>query len=172
MGVYRLDGTLMKIDPEQFKKVKEDAKKYYSGVHKVHCPYLKEDIHFNNEGFEHLLTTSWNRGRSTADQYTRLRLLPKAVEVIQYSHLLQEYNKTGLFVRQKINSRWEKRLKDVQYYVFIAVFIKSGLRLKVVVKRIEGASPYFWTVYPSWRVTTGFDGSKRKAFYSGNLEED
>lgn len=161
----------MAITKEEFERVKNEARGYYLGIGCVVCPYLKQEVYFNNEGFEHIQTKAWNRGRSETEQYTRMRLLPKAVEVVRSSHLIQEYNSEDQEIRQKINSKWQKRKKNVKYYVFIAVFIKSGLRMKVVVKHVEGGRPYFWTAYPSWRVTK-IAGCKRKVFYKGNLEED
>jgi len=78
-----------------------------------------------------------------------LRILPKVVDIIKYSHTLQEYNEVKIFVRQKINSRWEKMFKTVRYFVFIALLVEQNFRLKIVVKEIEGGQPFFWSVYPS-----------------------
>ncbi|MFA6486240.1 MAG: hypothetical protein WCT40_02640 [Candidatus Magasanikbacteria bacterium] len=162
----------MEIAEEKFEKVKNGAKTYYDGLGPVSCPYLKKDVHFNKFGFEHILSKSWNRGRSKIEQYTRLRLLPKVVEVIKLSHTLQEYDERNMLVKQKINSRWEKRPKTVKYYVFIAVMVAFGVRFKVVVKEIEGGSPFFWSIYPSWKKEIDCNGGMKKVFYSGNLEED
>ncbi|MEK7072284.1 MAG: hypothetical protein AAB969_01820 [Patescibacteria group bacterium] len=162
----------MEIAEEKFEKVKKETKEYYNGLGPVHCPYLKKDVQFNKYGFEHILSKSWNRGRSTMEQYIRLRLLPKAVDVIKLSHTLQEYDERMMMVKQKINSRWEKRPKIVRYYVFIAVMVSLGVRFKVVAKEIEGGLPFFWSLYPSWKKETDCNGGIKKVFYSGNLEED
>lgn len=164
--------SLNKIDPIKLERAKTDAKIVYASRSKISCPYLHEQVHFNNEGFEHLLTRTWNRGRSSVEQYTRLRLLPKAIEVIEKSHLIQEYKQSQTIIRINSNSSWSKRLKQVIYYVFVAVYPQSGLRIKVIVKQIEGGKPFFWSVYPSWRVEKDGAGNDRKIFYSGNLEED
>ena len=162
----------MDSDLEKFEKVKTDRKIFYENIGKVYCPYLKTDVYFNSEGFEHLLNKSWNRGRSIIEQYTRLRLLPKVVEVVKSAQTLQEYEEKNIFVRQNINSRWEKRLKKVYYYAFIAFLKEHDLRLKVVVKQISGGQPFFWSVYPQWKISKDTQGNKKKVFYSGNLEED
>ncbi len=162
----------MVISEEKFEEVKLSAKEYYDGLDSIYCPYLKKDVQFNKFGFEHILSKSWNRGRSTIEQYTRLRLLPKVVEIIKISHTLQEYDERMTMVKQKINSRWEKRPKTVRYYVFIAIIVSIGVRFKVVVKEIEGALPFFWSIYPSWKKETDENGGMKKIFYSGNLEED
>ncbi len=162
----------MEIDREKFEKIKKETKEYYAKLGAVRCPYLKADVHFNEEGFGHLLSKSWNRGRSLSEQYTRLRILPKVIEIIKIAHTLQEFDERKIFVRQKINSRWEKRLKIVRYYVFIAFLKERNFRLKIIIKEIEGGQPFFWSVYPSWKITKDNNGNKRKVFYSGNLEED
>ncbi|MBI4224837.1 MAG: hypothetical protein HY617_00755 [Candidatus Sungbacteria bacterium] len=160
----------MKNDEEKFKQCREDAEKYYRTITTVWCPYLQDNVHFNAEGFEHLLFKSWNKNRSQAEQYTRLRLLHLAPDVVSKSHTLQEYDERPLLVRQKINSRWEQRMKIVRYYVFVAI-IKT-IRLKIVVKEIEGGNKFFYSLYPAWRIEKKLDGNNKKIFYSGNPEED
>lgn len=162
----------MEILDEKFEEVKRNAKNFYNNLNGIKCPYLNKKVQFNAEGFEHLLSKSWNRGRARSEQYIRLRLLPKVVEVIAKSHTLQEYDERNMFIRQKVNSRWEKRLKTVRYYIFIALIVRQSVKFKVVVKEIEGGLPFFWSIYPSWKVETDDSGNKKKIFYSGNLEED
>lgn len=162
----------MEITEEKFEKIKIEAKEYYDNLDSVFCPYLKKEVQFNKYGFEHILSKSWNRGRSRIEQYIRLRLLKKVVEVIKLSHTLQEYDERMMMIKQKINSRWEKRPKKVKYYVFIAVIVILAVRFKVVVKEIEGGLPFFWSTYPSWKREDDGNGGIKKVFYSGNLEED
>lgn len=162
----------MDIDIEKFEKVKKEVREYYGKLNVVYCPYLKTNVHFNEEGFGHLLSKSWNRGRSVMEQYTRLRIVPKVIEIIKIAHTLQEFDERNILVRQKINSRWEKRMKTIRYYVFVALLKEHDFRLKIIIKEIEGGKPFFWSVYPSWKVTNDVNGNKKKVFYSGNLEED
>ena len=111
----------MEIPEEKFKTIREQAEEEYKNIDKIRCPYLNDEVHFNNEGFEHLLFKSWNRTRSRIEQYTRLRLLKLAPEILKKSHTLQEYDERKIFVRQKINSRWERRVKIVRYYIFLSL---------------------------------------------------
>lgn len=157
-------------DQEKIKETKEKVEKEYKSIQKVWCPFLEDYVYFNVEGFEHLLFKSWNRTRAITEQYTRLRLFNLVPDIIRKSHTLQEYNETKLFVRQKINSRWEKRLKTVYYHVFIAIVKK--IRLKIIIKEIEGSNKIFYSLYPSWWIIKGIAGEEKKKFYSGNLEED
>lgn len=162
----------MEIDDKKFNEAKDDAKKCYESLGRVKCPYLEDEVHFNSEGFEHLLSKSWNRGRLKVEQYTRCRLLPKVVEIIKKSHTIQEYDERKMFVRQKINSRWENRCKIVRYFVFVALLIEHNVKFKIIIKQIEGGQPFFWSVYPSWKIKKDENGAEKKVFYSGNLEED
>ena len=159
----------MEIDDLKFNKIREDAEKYYYGIGRIKCPYFNEDVNFNSEGFEHLLFKSWNKTRSRSEQYMRLRLLPLVCQVISKSHTLQEYDEKQIFVRQKINSRWEKRNKMVYYYVFVAII--NDFRIKVIIKEIAGGEKFFYSLYPSWKVDD-VNGNQRKVFYSGDLEND
>ncbi len=162
----------MEITEEKFEKVKKEAKEYYDSLDSVQCPFLKRYVQFNQYGFGHILSKSWNCGRSREEQYIRLRLLQKVVDVIKLSHTLQEYDERKMMIRQKVNARWEKRPKTVKYYVFIAIIVSLGVRFKVVVKEIEGGLPFFWSIYPSWKKEIDSNGAVKKIFYAGNLEED
>ncbi len=162
----------MKLLSNRFEEVKKETKKYFDSIDKVYCPYLKTDVHFNREGFEHLLTKTWNRGRSIEDQYIRLRLLPKVVSIIKLSQTLQEYDERNMLVRQKTNSKWKKKMKRVCYYVFVCILIEHNIRFKIVIKQIVGSNPVFWSVYPSWKIFKDTNGNVIKKFYSGNLEND
>jgi len=134
----------MEIEEEKLDNAREKARNYYKSIGAIYCPYLDQKISLNSAGFEHILTKSWNRGRSRADQYIRLKLLPKAMEILKKCHTLQEYNEQSMFVRQKINSRWEKNLKKVKYYVFISLLPERAIRFKIIIKQVENSAPFFY----------------------------
>ncbi len=157
----------MKISEERLEKLKKDTKEYYNNIGTIKCPYLNKGVHFNKEGFEHTLRRSWNKGRSIHQQYIRLRLIPKEVEVIKKCHILQEYEKKQTFIKQNINSRWEKRLKNVEYFAFVVLLINLDIKFKFVIKQIEGVEPSFLTVYPYWSISK--DGNK--IFSTKNLDK-
>lgn len=58
-------------------------------------------------------------------------------------------------------------MKNVTYYEFIAVL--DNVRIKVIVKEVEGGEKHFWSVIPLWNIDKG--GHKR-ILCSGNLEND
>lgn len=157
------------IDDKKFEKIKRTAEEDYKKIGKVRCPYLNTEVHFNTEGFEHILYKKWDTPRSKQEQYTRLKLLPLAVKVIAQSHTLQEYNEQKAFIRVQSNSKWNKELKLIRYYVFMAI-INNAL-IKVVVREIEGRNKNFYSIIPKWRTETK-EGERKRILYTGNPEED
>lgn len=161
---------MIKIDEEKFKKVKTEAKAYYQSIGKVYCPYLRRQVSFNAKGFEHLLGKSWNQIRSQTDQYSRLRLIPVAKEIIALSHTLQEFESRISSSRRKIGDKWVSVKLSINYYVFIAISKDRNSRIKVVVKEYEGGEIFFYSLYPFWKTIRNIDGIN-KIFYSEDLEE-
>lgn len=160
---------MININNDKFLKVKEEAKTYYQKIGRVYCPYLKGFVSFNYKGFNHLLSKSWNCGRSIVDQYTRLKLIPVAKEIISLSHTLQEFDSRTLNSRREVKSRWARRKEIVDYYVFIAVIKDKTARLKIVVKKIGNGEAFFYSLYPAWKVRRDINGVE-KIFYSEDLE--
>lgn len=133
-----------------FDKIKIVAEEQYSKFGEVHCPYLQEKVSFNAKGREHIKFKSKNKARSRKDQYMRLKLLRYAPEVVKLSRTVQGINKTKIFELVRSNQRNEKLLMDVVYYEFIAV-IEEKIRVRVVIKKIGEAHPYFWSIIPFWK---------------------
>ena len=157
------------IDDIKFEQVRKTAEGNYKSIGKVKCPYLDDDVHFNAEGFEHILYKKWDTPRSKQEQYTRLKLLPLAVKVISQSHTLQEYNENKTFIRVQSNSKWNKELKLLRYYIFMAII--NNVLVKVVVREIEGRNKNFYSIIPKWR-TEVKTGERKRILYTGNPEED
>lgn len=160
----------MEISEEKFETVRKRAEEEYAKIGKVRCPYLQDEVHFNRVGFEHLLFKEWNKTRSRLEQYVRLKLLRLAPLVLSKSHTMQEYDERMMFVRQRINARWEKMMKMVRYYVFVAII--NDARIKVIVKEIEGGSKVFYSLYPSWKVVVDGNGTRKKRLFTGDPEID
>jgi len=160
------------IEEGKLNNQKKETEKIYRSISKIFCPYLKVNVHFNLLGFEHLLKKSWNRGRSTLEQYTRLKLFLAVPKILSICHTLQEYDEREILVREKTNSNWLLRKKKVYYFVFIALLREQNVRFKIVVKQIEGGEKFFWSIYPSWSTKLDKSGNYHRHLYFGNLEED
>ncbi|MFH1472931.1 MAG: hypothetical protein ABIF06_00755 [bacterium] len=154
-------------DGSDFEKVKSDAEACYSSLGFIYCPYFSEKISFNAKGLKHLKFKEEGKARSRKDQYARLKLISLAPRVLELSKTVQGIWETKKFEIQKTHSRWEKVLKNVTFYEFIAVL--DNIRLKVIVKQVYGGEKHFWSVIPFWKIDK--ENSKR-ILHSGNPEED
>ncbi|MBA4319488.1 MAG: hypothetical protein C0412_13890 [Flavobacterium sp.] len=153
----------------KFEEMKQAAETYYHTVGEIFCPYLKKNVNFNIKGLDHIKMKEWNKARTVADQYVRLKLLKLAPLVLQNSHTLQESVEKKCFERQKINSRWEKRVVNVRYYGFVAIINRA--RVKVIIKEIEGGRPHFWSIIPFWKQHKNpITNEIKKIFCEGDLE--
>lgn len=158
----------MSLDIGNFEELKIKGESFYKNIDKVKCPYLKDNVHFNSQGLEHLKFKRRNKARPQQDQYMRFKLLHLAPEVIKQSHTLQGIWPTKHFERIRIHGRTENILKDVKYYEFIAVI--ENVRVKVIIKRIlDENSYYFWSIIPYWGVDKN---TSKKKLHSGYPEED
>jgi len=154
-------------DEKDFLKVKNGAEKFYKRIGGIYCPYFKEKIIFNTKGLKHLKFKSNRQARPEKDQYSRLKLIHLAPEVLKQSHTLQGIWQIRRFEVQKMNSRWERVMKDVTYYEFIAII--DTIRLKVIIKQVLGREKHFWSVIPFW----GIDKTtSKRILHSGDLEND
>ena len=152
---------------KDFLKVKSEAEEFYKTIGDIYCPYFKEKIAFNTKGLKHLKFKSNRQARPGKDQYSRLKLICLAPEVLKRSHTLQGIWQIRRFEFQKTNSRWEQVMKDVMYYEFIAVI--DNVRVKVIIKEVSGGEKHFWSVIPFWGVDKT---TSKRILHSGNLEND
>ncbi len=155
------------IDDKKFTTVKRKAEEFYKKLDSVHCPYLKEKINFNAKGLDHIKFKTWNRTRIRDDQYMRLKLLHLAPEVIRRSNTIQGHSGIKEFERKKINSRWEKILTSVSYYEFVAIL--EEVRVRVIVRKIEGGQGHFWSIIPFWKMDKK---NSKKLLHYGKPNED
>lgn len=152
---------------DDFMEVKKRAEALYQTFGEVPCPYFGENIAFNAKGIRHLKFKSDQQARPKTDQYSRLKLIHFAPEVLKKSRTLQGIWETKRFEVQKTNSRWEHVMKDVTFYEFIAVL--DSVRVKVIIKQVQGGEKHFWSIIPYW----GIDAAKSKRIlYSGDPEHD
>lgn len=138
------------IDPIKFNKANTEAMSLYKDVGNIWCPYFKEQIAFNAKGLKHLKFQGERKARLRRDQYTRLRLLSLAPQIVKDSHTLQGVSMRKNFERMNINGRWETRLCMVIYYEFVAVI--KDVRVRVIVKQVENHPKYFWSIIPFWKM--------------------
>lgn len=154
---------------EQFKKIKQEAENFYKTIDGVLCPYLKSKVNFNAKGLDHIKMKSWNKTRLVSDQYLRFKFLKLVPEVLKAAGTLQEFYETKNFERIKDSGQWQYIMKPVNYYGFVAIINK--VKIKIIIKKVEGGQPYFWSVIPFWKMQKDEISQKiKKVFHEGNLE--
>ena len=161
----------MEFTPEKFNQIKHDAVGFYSKIGSVYCPYFSSKINFNAKGLDHLIFKNWNRTRPISDQFSRFRHLTLAPGVIGNSKTLQGLWSTQKFERvKKKDGTWQQILKLTTYYEFIAVMESHGskVRVKVIVKQIDGGEKFFLSIIPFW----GVNKRGERIMHSGNPESD
>lgn len=166
LRIFNLMGKF-NFDNKEFLKVRKDAESFYGSIGLVRCPYFGEVIVFNAKGLRHLKFKSDKQARTHKEQYPRLKLLYLAPEVLRKSHTLQGIWETRLLEMQKTNNRWERVMKNVTFYEFIAVL--DNVRVKVIAKQVESGEKYFWSVIPYWGIDKE---NRRRILHSGNPERD
>ena len=162
---------MMEFTFNKFNEVKHEAEDFYNKIECVYSPYFKENIHFNSKGLDHLIFKTWNRTRSITDQFSRLRHLKLAPNIISQSKTLQGVWATQKFERvKKRDGGWQQLLKLITYYEFIAVMESHGskVRVKVIVKQIEGGEKFFFSIIPFW----GSNKKGERIMHSGDPEND
>ncbi len=154
------------MEMNTFNELKQNAENLYKNFGEVYCSYLQKKVIFNVKGLDHLKMKSWNHARNENDQLMRFKLLHFAPNIVKKSHTLQGIEHGNKFERIKINNRWENKMVYVRYYEFIS--IEGEYRMKVIIKQIGDAQPYFWSIVPHWKQTN----QRRKKMFEGNPEED
>lgn len=158
---------MLEFTNEQFEEIKTKCETLYKNIVEVYCPYFQEKIHFNAKGLEHLKFKKKNFARSREDQYIRLKLLHLAPEVLKLSKTVQGISHTKSFEFIRSGARTEQKLLPVSYYEFIAVL--KDVRVRIIVKQIEEAPKFFWSIIPFWKVNKQ---TMQRKMHSGNLEMD
>ncbi len=158
---------MLQFTDDQFEDVKTKNELLYKTLSEVWCPYFQTKIHFNARGLEHLKFKKKHFARSREDQYIRLKLLHLAPEILKLSKTVQGISHTKNFELMRSGARTEQKLLPVSYYEFIAVL--KGVRVRIIVKQIEDAPLFFWSIIPFWKVNKA---TMERKMHSGDLEHD
>ena len=74
---------------KQLEELRAHAREEYSNIVEVYCPYFKQKIAFNSEGFNHLRYRKARNERHAEVQYIRYKMLAYAPEIVRHSNTLQ-----------------------------------------------------------------------------------
>lgn len=164
----------MLLTQKKFDEARQLAEEKYAKIGAVSCPYLKREVVFNVKGLEHIKSKSWKKARLIADQYTRLKLIELAPQIIGRTTTLQEFTEKRSLERVRSNQKWIHKMVEVKYYAFISHSERSDVRVKIIVKEIVGkGQPYFWSIIPFWKQQKDpLTGQIQKIFSNSDLEQE
>lgn len=161
--VHILEG--MKINLDNFDFVKSYSEELYKSFEPVRCPYFNELVYFTGQGLKHLKFKGERLERLLQDQYMRFKLLPMAPLVLKRSGTVQAVSSRQGFEFVRRNNKTESFVVQRMYYEFVAVV--EDVRVRIIVKQIDGGQLFFWSIIPYWKM----EGEIR-AFHLGNPEND
>ena len=157
-------------DISNYEKIKEDANSYYFKIGKKFCPALNEYIHFNAEGFNHIVFKNSHSERERTSQILRFKLLHLAVKLTELTTTCQEFEETLKEFEIKKYKKKIREVRPVKYWGIIAII--DDRKIKVVFrKRGENGQLHFWSIVPAW-VTNKYRDMKLYSTMKGNPEED
>lgn len=157
-------------DISNYEKSKQDSHNFYQNIKSLRCPALNNElIHFNAEGFNHLVYKRGRGERSRNDQITRFKLLSRAKTVLEITTTYQEYDEGLTDVRKKRFKKIINESTTVRYWGFVAII--RDFRVKVIVRQIGNGQKNFWSVIPAWN-TNQYRGIKIVSQAKGNLSDD
>jgi len=157
-------------DISNYEKLRADAQKFYSDIRGVISPALNNYIHFNSEGFNHIIFKGSRKEREKSSQILRFKLLFLAVKLIKLSTTYQEFEETLKEFEVKSHKKRILKTKPIRYWGVIAII--DGRKIKVIIRKIgEDGKLHFWSVVPAW-VTNKYRDIKLFSTMKGDPEED
>ncbi|MBU2635157.1 hypothetical protein KJ841_01620 [Patescibacteria group bacterium] len=157
-------------DISNYQIIRKNAYNFYRKIGRIRCPALNNEfVHFNAEGFNHLIYKRKRSERNKNDQIMKFKLLPKAKHIIEISTTYQEYDESLTEIDRK---KFKKKVREtviVNYWGFIAII--KNYRVKVIIRQIGNGQKHFWSVMPAWAISQYRD-IKLISKAKGDLIED
>ena len=136
----------MEPDPEKFRLAKEKAHTIFTAQRAIWCPYLKQDVVLNSDGFHHLQFSA-RRERNKNEQLLKFRLLPLGLWLIKHSSTLQEYRKILAPVGKASARDGMTAMKHIEYWGFFGIIGEDKkVKARVVLRRVGDGNITFWSV--------------------------
>ena len=130
------------VSNQKFVALLHERKKEYKTWTPIHCPALRQYIHFNMRGFNHLRFKTDNTPRAPKEAMYKLGLLPLVRPVI--------YNAQDAGYERRlapIGGTRKKVLKEMEYWSLTATVGKQDVKTRVILRRLVGSDQiHFWSV--------------------------
>jgi hypothetical protein len=119
-----------------------EAKRRYKEIRSpVRCICLNQDIHFNADGFHHLVFTGLGKPRTLREVRFKARLIPLIVPVLRTADNAS-YEKR--MVRE--SRRKGAPMMIAEFWGIEASVGKDPVSVRVIVKRVGDGRLFFWSV--------------------------
>lgn len=138
------------------KKELRKAKELYNSINSMFCPFFDKNVTFNSDGFHHLQYNESGSERDKNVQILKFSLIKASKIIIKKSGTVQEYRKQWGAVGRKKTSDGSRKMKEMQYWGFVAITGEgiAQIRVKVIVRQVGNGEPHFWSVMPDTRLKT------------------
>ena len=154
---------------ENYSKILENTRSFYEKIGRVRCPALNNEyVHFNSEGFTHLLYKN-KTPRTRNEILTKLKLVTRARDIVAKTTTYQEYDEALEMLTLKKMKRKSTESCIVKYWGIVA--IHKERRLKVVIRQIGNGQKNFYSVIPCWS-TSQYRDIKMVSNFKGNPHDD
>jgi hypothetical protein len=145
---------------------REKAEKIYDAHRTIRSPFFDEDIVLNSDGFHHLRYSA-RRERSKEEQVLKFTLLPLGLQILKTATTLQEYRKLLSPVGNKSRRDGAVAMKLVEWWGFVAIFVKQEIKVRVIVRKVGDGNLHFWSIMPYSKLKAG----RQKMFTEGMEDE-
>lgn len=99
-----------------------ETKRYYDSLGRVFCPILNCYVHFNSDGYRHLIYKTNRKKRNVKEQQYKLRFIKLIIPVLKHSSQLADW-------------RFADGKSDMQHYAVVYTVGKNPIKVRVIVKR-------------------------------------
>jgi hypothetical protein len=154
------------MDEAYHHQKREKAREIYDAQRTIHSPFFNDDIVLNSDGFHHLRYSA-RRERSKDEQVLKFTLLPLGLHILKTATTLQEYRKLLGPVGDKAKRDGAIAMKLIEWWGFVAIFVKQDIKVRVVVRKVGDGNLHFWSVMPYSKLKAG----RQKMFTEGIEDE-
>jgi hypothetical protein len=149
-----------------YQEKRERARKIYDAHRAIRSPFFDDDIVLNSDGFHHLRYSA-RRERSKEEQVLKFTLLPLGLQILKTATTLQEYRKLLSPVGNKSRRDGAVAMKLVEWWGFVAIFLKQEIKVRVIVRKVGDGNLHFWSIMPYSKLKAG----RQKMFTEGIKDE-
>lgn len=107
------------------KALLEETKRRYDSIGRVFCPTLNSYVHFNSDGYNHLIYKGNRKKRTVAEQIYKLELFGLVIPVIKNCEGIQKWRFRGE----------PGDGNDVQHYALVHQVGRKPVAIRVIIKR-------------------------------------